>query len=79
MPTYNYTCPKCGTFSLNRPMAEYAEPQACPACETTSPRDLMSAPAVHGGGEAEAPFCGPRPCEGGPAIPGGCGGCCGAL
>jgi putative FmdB family regulatory protein len=43
MPVYDYSCGACGTFSANRPMAEYREPQACPGCGEPAPR-VLSAP-----------------------------------
>jgi putative FmdB family regulatory protein len=44
MPVYDYSCEACGTFSTNRPMAEYREPQVCPGCGEPAPRVLLSAP-----------------------------------
>lgn len=40
MPTYAYDCPTCGGFDLDRPLAEYDLPAACPGCAQVSPRAL---------------------------------------
>ena len=33
MPTYDYGCPSCGArYERERPIAEAAEPAACPVC-----------------------------------------------
>ena len=48
MPTYDYDCPSCGTFSLYRPMSEYDLAQNCPDCGTASNRVLVSVSAVAG-------------------------------
>jgi putative FmdB family regulatory protein len=45
MPTYEYECSDCGSFTANQPMAQYQEPQACPECSQLAPRALISAPA----------------------------------
>ena len=45
MPVYEYDCSNCGSFSANRPMAQYQEPHACPECNQPAPRALISAPA----------------------------------
>ncbi|WP_454328995.1 FmdB family zinc ribbon protein [Streptomyces glaucescens] len=65
MPRYEYRCRTCGdTFELSRPMAESADPAACPAGHDDTVK-LLSTVAV--GGSASAP-----------AVPrGGGGGCCG--
>ncbi|MDT0435036.1 MULTISPECIES: zinc ribbon domain-containing protein [Streptomyces] len=73
MPRYEYRCRTCGdTFELSRPMAESAEPAACPAGHDDTVK-LLSAVAVGGSASAAAPAS--RPAGGG----GGCcgGGCCG--
>lgn len=44
MPNYDYNCPDCGPFTENRPMAQSAEPCACPVCGTSAPRALFSTP-----------------------------------
>lgn len=48
MPNYDYDCPACGPFTAMRPMAEFRDPCACPACGTEAPRTILSAPAVVG-------------------------------
>lgn len=48
MPTYDYDCQACGPFTAMRPMAEYRDPCACPACGVGAPRALLSAPAIPG-------------------------------
>jgi putative FmdB family regulatory protein len=64
MPRYEYRCRTCGdTFELSRPMAESAEPAACPAGHDDTVK-LLSAVAVGG-----------RASQGG--APSGGGGCCG--
>jgi putative FmdB family regulatory protein len=70
MPTYDYDCDRCGSFTEVRPMAEFALPQPCPACGAPAPRALTS-PAI-GGVRAEA--ANPLPIR---THPGGCA-CCAA-
>ncbi len=70
MPTYDYDCERCGPFSESHPMAEFALPQACPACGDAAPRALTS-PAI-GGGRAEPAAATPFR-----SHPGGCA-CCAA-
>jgi putative FmdB family regulatory protein len=70
MPTYDYDCKSCGSFSENRPMAEFALPQPCPACSEPAPRALTS-PAI-GGASAEPASATPFR-----SHPGGCS-CCAA-
>lgn len=48
MPTYEYACSHCGSFTAMRPMAQYREPQPCPGCGARAPRALLSAPAFTG-------------------------------
>ncbi|MFD4633848.1 zinc ribbon domain-containing protein [Streptomyces sp. NPDC058284] len=70
MPRYEYRCRSCGdTFELTRPMAQSADPAACPAGHEDTVK-LLSTVAV--GGSAPAP-------RGGGGGGGGCcgGGCCG--
>jgi putative FmdB family regulatory protein len=52
MPTYDYDCERCGPFSENHPMAEFARPQPCPACGTAAPRALAN-PMMAGGAKEE--------------------------
>ena len=44
MPVYEYLCNDCGPFTDMRPMAECDDPQACPNCESSSPRVILTAP-----------------------------------
>ena len=44
MPVYDYLCNECGPFTDMRPMAECDLPLACPQCEATSPRAILTAP-----------------------------------
>lgn len=46
MPVYEYACEECGPFAALRPMAEYADPQACPDCGSSSPRVMLTAPML---------------------------------
>jgi len=46
MPDYDYLCKTCGFFTETRPMAEYAEPQPCPACSSLAERAILSAPSL---------------------------------
>ncbi len=46
MPAYDYECRSCGVFTALRPMAEYAEPLACPQCGFAAPRAFLVAPAM---------------------------------
>lgn len=47
MPTYTYSCSRCGPFSLLRPMAESDLPAPCPACAQTS-RRVFESPHLSG-------------------------------
>jgi putative FmdB family regulatory protein len=44
MPTYDYACPRCGSFDAFRTMAARNEAVACPGCGGASPRVFASAP-----------------------------------
>lgn len=44
MPVYEYACEECGPFTALRPMSEYDQPCACPDCETSSKRVMLTAP-----------------------------------
>jgi putative FmdB family regulatory protein len=44
MPNYDYSCPDCGPFTQNRPMARSVEPCACPQCGIPAPRAFFSVP-----------------------------------
>ena len=46
MPKYEYECPRCGSFSEFRPMAECELPGICPGCGADSPRALLSFPTI---------------------------------
>jgi putative FmdB family regulatory protein len=46
MPLYEYLCDDCGPFTAMRPMAEYAEPHACPDCDVPAPRVLLTPPRL---------------------------------
>jgi putative FmdB family regulatory protein len=48
MPTYEYACDRCGTFTAMRPLAEFREPQPCPQCTAPAPRVTLSGPALKG-------------------------------
>ncbi len=73
MPTYDYGCERCGPFSENRPMAEFAKPQPCPSCGALAPRSLAS-PMMAAGANSEPAAAGASPFR---AHPGGCA-CCAA-
>lgn len=46
MPVYDYHCSECSIeFTELRPMAQSAEPSACPDCDSLAPR-LISAPRL---------------------------------
>ncbi|MBL27096.1 MAG: FmdB family transcriptional regulator [Rhodospirillaceae bacterium] len=46
MPLYEYQCDSCGVFDAMRPMAQSADPCDCPACGTTAPRVMFTAPRL---------------------------------
>jgi putative FmdB family regulatory protein len=48
MPTYEYACSSCGSFTAVRPLAEFQEPQPCPQCAVPAPRVTLSGPALKG-------------------------------
>ena len=48
MPIYDYECVSCGPFTVLRPMAEFRDPCACPACGIEVPREFLSAPGIAG-------------------------------
>ncbi|MBV9829351.1 MAG: zinc ribbon domain-containing protein [Alphaproteobacteria bacterium] len=48
MPNYDYDCPNCGPFTAMRPMAEFRDPCACPACGAGALRTFLRAPAIAG-------------------------------
>lgn len=47
MPTYTYSCPQCGPFSLFRPMSHSALPAPCPSCRAGTSR-VYEAPHLGG-------------------------------
>jgi len=53
MPVYEYRCESCGERfeKLVRSMHQEPPGLACPACQGTEVRHLISAPVVHSGGE----------------------------
>jgi putative FmdB family regulatory protein len=69
MPTYDYGCDTCGSFSESHPMAEFAQPQPCPGCGDPAPRIVVTAPALGGNAAPQAAAMPQR------MHPGGCG-CC---
>lgn len=46
MPTYEYACHSCGTFTMLRPIAQRNEPSQCPYCAGAGGQLLISAPAL---------------------------------
>jgi len=46
MPVYEYLCRDHGAFEAMRPMAEYAEPCACPDCGQEAPRVMLTVPRL---------------------------------
>ncbi|MFL7961702.1 putative regulatory protein, FmdB family [Pseudomonas sp. NFIX10] len=46
MPTYEYECQTCGSFTMLRPMAQRHESCQCPSCAGPGGRLLLSAPAL---------------------------------
>jgi putative FmdB family regulatory protein len=44
MPVYDYLCSDCGPFTDMRPMAECELPSDCPACGSSAPRVILTAP-----------------------------------
>ncbi|MFC0096202.1 zinc ribbon domain-containing protein [Micromonospora marina] len=70
MPRYEFRCRACGdTFEVSRPMAEAAQPAACPQGHADTVK-LLSTVAVTGRG-------GSAPSGGMPSGGGCCGGSCG--
>jgi putative FmdB family regulatory protein len=71
MPIYEYRCESCAEkFELLTGFAERDTAQACPACESTRTRVLVSSFAFAGGESSES-------LDFGSAEGGGAGGCCG--
>ncbi|MEO1679595.1 MAG: zinc ribbon domain-containing protein [Pseudomonadota bacterium] len=46
MPVYDYWCDECGAFEALAPIANYADPCACPQCAALSPRVMLKAPTI---------------------------------
>ncbi len=46
MPTYDYTCPQCGSFDAVRSVAMRDHPVNCPDCLEVSPRVLVGTPRL---------------------------------
>jgi putative FmdB family regulatory protein len=66
MPVYEYECESCGKRfdKLVRSMRREPPEVACPACQGTEVRRLLSAPVVHsggGGGEPAEETLAPKP------------------
>src|SRR4029077_9215013 len=75
MPIYEYRCESCSEkFELLTRFAERDTAQACPACESTRTRVLVSSFAVAGGETSEALDFGTSEGAGG-CCGGGCGSC----
>ena len=74
MPIYEYRCESCSKkFEVLTRFAERDKSQACPTCESTKTRVLVSSFAFAGGGALETMDLGPGASTGG----GCCGGSCG--
>ena len=54
MPIYEYECTVCGERfdKLIRSMSQTPPEIVCPACQSTEVERLISAPAIHAGGES---------------------------
>jgi putative FmdB family regulatory protein len=48
MPTYEYACATCGSFTAVRPLVEFRDPQPCPQCAAPAPRVTLTMPAFKG-------------------------------
>lgn len=42
MPFYDFTCRRCGTFSVLRPIARRDEPAQCPTCRLAASRQVSA-------------------------------------
>jgi putative FmdB family regulatory protein len=68
VPIYEYRCDACeGTFEVLTSFAERERTHACPACESSRTRVMVSSFAAIGGGELSSTL---------PMVDSG-GGCCG--
>lgn len=75
MPIYEYRCESCsGKFELLTGFAERDTAQACPTCESTKTRVLVSSFAVAGGEPSQSLELGSAQ-GGGGCCGGGCGSC----
>ena len=73
MPLYEYRCQSCsGTFEVLTTFAERDQSQACPSCESTQTRVLVSSFALGKGDAGQALDFG---AGGGGCCGGGCGSC----
>jgi putative FmdB family regulatory protein len=65
MPVYEYECGSCSERfdKLVRTMRQEPSEVACPACQSTGVRRLISAPVVHsgGGGDTAEETSAPKP------------------
>ncbi len=76
MPIYEYRCESCSEkFELLTRFAERDSAQACPACESTKTRVLVSSFAVAGGEPLESMDFGASESTGGGCCGGSCGSC----
>jgi putative FmdB family regulatory protein len=77
MPIYEYRCESCaGKFEVLTRFAERDNAQACPSCESTRTRVLVSSFASFSGGESSASeFMSESSGGGGGCCGGGCGSC----
>ena len=76
MPIYEYRCESCSEkFELLTRFAERDTAQACPACESTRTRVLVSSFACAGGESPESLDFGSAEGGGGGCCGGGCGSC----
>ena len=46
MPTYDYSCTRCGSFEALRSVSMRNQAAACPSCGGVAPRLVVSAPAL---------------------------------
>jgi putative FmdB family regulatory protein len=76
MPIYEYRCESCsGKFELLTRFAERDSAQACPTCESTRTRVLVSSFAFAGGESSESLDFGSAEGAGGGCCGGSCGSC----
>jgi putative FmdB family regulatory protein len=76
MPIYEYRCESCsGKFEVLTRFAERDAAQACPSCESTSTKVLVSSFAFAGTGTAESLDFGSSEASSGGCCGGSCGSC----